>query len=182
MKISLRKCEFSMKKFSCILLALLLVLSLSIPAFAAEIQNDVNADVNTDVEATMYSLELTSEEIVSVTDEDGNIMPLSSISGYASGDISSTSSGFLVWVDSSGIGGMGVTVKTSCPNWNGTVRFDLVSDRGSKAVTEAYIPTNGSTEFHNLLHGLPGTPAYYLANFYGIPAGYTVNAQVWIYG
>lgn len=167
-----------MKKFFCIILALALVLSLSVHAFAAE----VTSDVKTDVEATMYNLEVTSKGIISVSDENGNVLPRSSISGYASGDVSRDSTYFLVWVNSSGIGGMGVTVKTSCPNWDGTIRFDLVSDRGSKAITEEYITTNGTKEFHNLLHGLPSTPSYYLANFSGIPEGYTVNAQVWIYG
>lgn len=166
-----------MKNLFCSILTLVLVLSISVTAFATDITRDANNDT-----VTMYSLELTSEGISSVSDEEGNIVPLSSISGYACGDVDSSNPGFLVWVDSSGIGGMGVTVKTICPDWNGTIRFDLVSDRGSKAVLNQYIPTNGSTEFHDLLHGLPATPAYYLANFSGIPKGYTITAHVWIYG
>ena len=167
-----------MKKLFSILLALVILLSFSSPAFAAE----TTEDVSNDVKATLYNVDLTSDGIVSVSDENGNIMPLSSISGYNQGDVSSNSSGFLVWVDSSGIGGMGVTVITSCSNWNGTITFNLASDTGSYAVKGAAIPTNGESQWHNLIHGLPSTPAYYLAVFSGIPAGYTVHAQVWIYG
>lgn len=167
-----------MKKILCAVLVLAMMMSLSVTAFAAEPVNTTNNDVK----ATKYSVELDSNGIVSVSDENGNIMPRSSISGYQNGDVTSNSSGFIVWVDSSGIGGMGVTVKTSCPEWNGTVTFYLVSDRGSVAVNGDNITTNGETYYENLIHGLPGTPAYYLANFNGIPDGYTIHVDIWIYG
>lgn len=167
-----------MKKILCTVLALVMMMSLSATAFAAEPADTTNNDVK----ATKYSVELDSDGIVSVSDENGNVMPRSSISGYQNGDVSSNSSAFLVWVDSSGIGGMGVTVKTSCPEWDGTVKFHLVSDRGSIAVNGDYISTNGETYYENLLHGLPSTPAYYFANFSGIPDGYTIHVDIWIYG
>lgn len=167
-----------MKKFLSILLALLMLMSISATAFAAEPAEDISKKT----EATVYNVVLNSDGIVSVSDEDGGIMPLSSISGYASGSVTSSSPGFLVWVDASGIGGMGVTVKTSCPGWNGTITFDLISNDGnSHPVKGKSISTNGESQYHNLFHGIP-VPAYYLANFSGIPAGYTVNAEVWIYG
>ena len=166
-----------MKKFFCILLALIMTTFLSSTAFAVA----PSVDANNDVEATMYNVVLNSDGIVSVSDERGNIMPLSSISGYQNGNVTNGSPGFLVWVDASGIGGMGVTVKTSCSNWSGTITFDLMGDNGHYPIESEHIPTNGEKQFHNLMHGLP-VPAYYLASFSGIPVWYTVYAQVWIYG
>ena len=167
-----------MKRFLGILLALVMTMAVSTTAFAAENETTNN---NT-VKATKYDVKLNSDGIVSVSDENGSVVPLSSISGYANGNVSSGSSYFLVWVDSSGVGCMGVTVKTSCSNWNGTITFSLVSDRGSTAISNQSIPTNGERQYNNLIHGLPAQPAYYVANFSGIPAGYTVHAEVWIYG
>lgn len=167
-----------MKKFLSIILALVMTMAVTTTAFAAE-PKTTNTDT---IDVTKYNVELNSDGIVSVSDENGNIMPFSSISGHTNGYVSSKSPSFPVWVDSSGIGGMGVTVKTSCSNWNGTITFNLMSDKGSHAIINQPIPTNGERQYHNLMHGLPSQPAYYLAGFSGIPDGYTVNAQVWIYG
>lgn len=166
-----------MKKVFSILLAFSMVMSLSIPAFAAESP----VEVSVAAEATMYTMELTSEGIVSISDEDGNIMPFSSISGYQNGNVTENSNSFLVWVDASGLGGMGVTVKTSCSTWTGTITFNLIGDNGSQPIKNSSISTNGEKNYSNLFHGLP-VPNYYLAGFSGIPSGHTIYAQVWIFG
>lgn len=160
--------------------------SLSATAFAAE--NGTNS--NNENNATMYNVVLNSDGIVSVSDENGDIvsisdeesgiMPLSSISGYNKGNLTSSSRGFLVWVDASGIGGMGVTVKTTCSTWkNGTITFNLAANTGAIPIKDAHISSNGETKWNDLLHG---SPAYFLADFSGIPSGHTVTAEIWIYG
>ena len=175
-----------MKKFFSILLAMVMTFSLFATAFAAEPAVDSNNENN----ATMYNVVLNSDGIVSVSDENGDIvplsdgesdiMPLSSISGYNKANLTSSSHGFLVWVDASGIGGMGVTVKTTCSTWkNGTITFNLVANTGANPIKDAHISSNGETKWNNLLHG---SPAYFLADFSGIPSGHTVTAEVWIYG
>ena len=167
-----------MKKCFCILLSLVMIMSLSATAFAAEPKDNSNNDVK----VTKYDVELGSEGIVSVSDENGNIMPTSSISGYANADVTSNASSFRVNVSASGIGGMGVTVKTSCANWNGTITFSLISNTNSKPINQERIPTNDETYFNGLVQGLPSSPAYYIALFEGIPSGYTIHVDIWIYG
>ena len=83
-------------------------MTFSVTVFA----EDSSYNINDDVKTTKYSFVLDSNGIVSAFDENEDIMPRSSISGYQDGNVSKHSPGFLVWVDSSGIGGMGVTVKT----------------------------------------------------------------------
>lgn len=77
--------------------------------------------------------------------------------------------------------GVGVTVKTSCsPNWkNGKITFNLLGSDGSHPLKNEIISVDGKSDWHNLLHK---SPAYYLASFDGIPEGYTIHVQVWIYG
>lgn len=169
--------DYIMKKLLAFLLSTVMLLSVgSTTAFAAESTPKLTHNTT---EATMYNVELNSDGIVSITNQNGKRMPASSISGYNNGNITSSSNGFLVWVNASGTGGMGVTVTTSCSSWNGTITFDLMGNNGSHPISGQYISSNGSTEFHNLSHS---SPAYYLANFSGIPSGHTIYAQVWIYG
>ena len=166
-----------MKKLFSFLLAIATVLCVcSANVFAAEISPE---KPNETIDATMYDVELNSNGIVSITDENGGVVPLSTISGYSNGDLTDSSSGLLVWTDASGIGGMGVTITTSCSTWNGTMTFDLIGNNGSHPIKGEYISSNGSKEFHNLLHT---SPSYFLATFSGIPSGHTVHAQIWIYG
>lgn len=168
-----------MKKIVSIFLAIIMMATLPSAAFASEFSGEIESTLP---KATLYNLALNSDGIVSVSDENGDIMPLSSISGYQNGNVSKGSSGFTVWVNASGIGGMGVTVKTSCPNWpDGEIRFTLIGENGSVPINNSLIYANGEANYSNLWHGLP-VPSYYLAGFSGIPEGYTVYAQVWIFG
>ena len=169
-----------MKKLLSFLLAVTMMVSmLSVNAFAAEAECDV---AEAPAEATMYDVELNSSGIVSITDENGAAAPrsvTSSISGYGNANLTSSSNVMVVWVDASGFGGVGITVTTSCSNWNGTITFNVTPNNGSAILGNKYISSNGTSEFHNLWHN---SPAYYTIAFGGIPAGYTVHAQVWIYG
>ena len=171
-----------MKKFLGIFLALVMMFSAStLTAFAAEPETDNIRN------ATFYDMEVDSSGIVSITDEDGNEVDTSdsegqlrsSISGYNQADLTNTSNGLLVWVNASGIGGMGITVETSCSTWNGTVTLHIAPNSGSAVVNGDYISVNDHVEYHNLLHA---SPAYYYVGLGGIPSGHTVHIQVWIYG
>lgn len=175
-----------MKKLFSILLTLIMTISISATAFAAETTHDFTKTKT----PTMYNVALNSEGIISISDKEGNtlrdlenansIMPLSSISGYNNGNLTSSSKGIIIRVSAEGIGGMGVTVKTSCSTWtNGTITFNLIADTGANPIQNAKISSNGETKWSNLMHG---SPAYFLADFSGIPSGHTVYAQVWIYG
>ena len=169
-----------MKKMLSFLLAVTMMVSmLSVNAFAAEAECDV---AEAPAEATMYDVELNSSGIVSITDENGVAAPrsvTSSISGYGSSNLTSSSTLMVVWVDASGTGGMGITVTTSCSTWNGQITFNVASNSGYVPVGGKTISTNGTSVFNNLWHS---SPAYYTIAFGGIPSGHTIHAQVWIYG
>ena len=167
-----------MKKLFSFLLATIMIVSVcSAQTFAAEVKPEAE---NTATKATMYNIELNSEGIVSVTDINGKELEESSISGYAQGNVTSTSTGFIVDVDASGMGGMGVTVKTTCSTWqNGTIKFTLANNYGDVVIRGEDIPSNGERKFEGLFHI---SPSYFSASFQGIPSGHTIFAQVLIYG
>jgi hypothetical protein len=154
--------------------AMFVCMSLGRTTFAAEPDGTTNA--------ICYNVELTSEGINSVTDNDGNeINPAvlsSSISGYEQDTLSGNPCGVQVFVDASGWGGMGITIKASS-SWSGYMRLDVLGADGSSPLTEKAVYSNGETKFNSLWHY---TPSYYLFSFAGIPDGNSVYVQIWIYG
>lgn len=155
--------------------AVVACMSFGTTAFAAEPTEQLDA--------TCYNVELTSEGITSITDQNGNTIDpysvtRSSISGYESDTLSGDSCGVQVFVDANGWGGMGITVKTSS-SWSGYMNLDVLGDDGNAPLTGKAIYSNGETQFSNLWHY---TPMYYLFSFRGIPSEQSVSVQIWVYG
>ena len=154
--------------------AMVMCMILGTTAFAAEPEKTVDA--------TYYNVELTSDGITSITDENGNaINPnslTSSISGYDAGTLTGDPDGIQVVVNSEGWGGMGVTIKASS-SWNGYMSLDMLGDDGHTPLTGAVVHSNSETYFNNLWHY---SPMSYLFSFRGIPAGQSVYVQIWVYG
>lgn len=161
-----------------ILTALVMCLGSSTSAFASESQDNKDADKN----ATCYNLEVTSDGIASITDEKGNevssISPRSSISGYNQATLSGDPAGIIVYINSSGWGGMGVTIETSS-SWHGYMSLDILGSDGSIPLEGRSIYSDKSTEINDLFHY---NPAYYLFSFRGIPSGQSVSVKIWVYG
>lgn len=160
-----------------IFMAAIMCLGTTATAFAAEPQPDV--------EATCYNLEVSSNGVVSCTDENGNevptISPRSSISGYGSGSLSSSNPAIIIYPQASGIGGMGVTINTSS-SWSGYMKLTAVAHYASSNATlinNYAVSSNTEVYFNDLLHRSPG---YIMFAFDGIPSGKTVNTQIWVYG
>lgn len=154
-----------------ILLSAMFVLSFGTTAFAAE-----TGETN---EAKCYNLEVTSEGVSSITDAEGNtVSPRSTISGYEQTTLSGDPAGIVVYVDSSGWGGMGVTVKASS-SWNGYMNLDILSSEGDIPAQGKAVYSNGETYLNDLFHY---NPPYYLFSFRGIPSGQSVFVQIWVYG
>ena len=102
--ITMRK-NNTIKRFFTVILSLALCFSFSATALAAEpTESDFNEE--TGQEASCYVL------------SDDGIMPLSSIGGYAHAVLNKDNSAVLVKLDASGVGGMGITVDTSCASGN----------------------------------------------------------------
>lgn len=159
------------KRSLCIVLLSLFVLSFSTTAFASEIDNIDNTKC--------YNLEVTSEGISSITDENGDsVSPYSTISGYEQATLTNDPAGVQVFIDSSGWGGMGVTVKASS-SWNGYMNLDILSPDGDIPAQGRSVYSNGETYLNNLFHY---NPPYYLFSFRGIPSGQSVFVQIWVYG
>ena len=158
------------KVLSCVM-ATILCLSFNATAFAAETPEPV-IDVEQAQEAGV--------KLYAILD-DGNIMPLSSISGYNQATLTSSAKGMLVECSASGIGGMGITVETSCSQ---TYNVNLVGSAGSSSLATSElnktISTNDHKEYHNLHHS--GDFRYYLIGLDGIRSGDQVFVKVWIYG
>ena len=163
------------KRIACIVAAMLMICTcVGTTAFAAEPEETS--------EATCYNVEFTSDGVQSITDETGNAVDsptlLSTISGYGDGTLTNDPDGFIIYVDSSGWGGMGVTVKASS-SWNGYMSLDIVGEDGSVPAKQRAISSNGETYLNDLFHY---NPAYYLFSFRGIPSGQSVYVQIWVYG
>lgn len=158
--------------------AMMACMCLGTTAFAAE--SETASD--TTPEATCYSLEVTSNGVASITDEDGNevdsISPRSSISGYNQATLTGDPVGVSVFVDSSGWGGMGVTVKASS-SWSGYMNLDIIGSDGKVPLQGKSVYSNGETKVNNLYHY---NPDYYVFSFRGIPSGQSVFVQIWVYG
>ena len=170
------------KRIITCLLATFTILCTSVTVFASENTVD-KANIPT---ATLYNVELTSEGIASITNEDGSKVPAStrsSISGYEQTNISGNPAGVFVYPTASGIGGMGATVQSSS-SWNGFMSLDILSSDGLTSATGMAVPSNGEWKLNDVYaNGITHySPAYLLFSFKGIPAGQSVSVKIWVYG
>ena len=163
------------KRFIALFLAVITVLSLTVSASAAEMEN-TNNDPE-EVVAQHITYEVTSEGIVSVETDDG-VAPCSSISGYANGTFTTVDCLLSFPVVSSGEGGMGITVKTSS-SWDGYMSMDIGPGGQEWYINDYAMPSNGERQFHDLYHETPMNIGMYL---YGIPNGQSVYVEIWVYG
>lgn len=159
------------KRFCAVVLSLALCFSLSGTAFAAEPAEFAMNEETEQQEASCYVL------------SDDGIMPLSSIGGYAHAVLTKNNSAVLVRLDASGIGGMGITVDTSCASGNYYVQctgnpYPATGVTNASSISRT-ISTNGHYYWENLWHS---SPAYYIINLGSIPEGVSVTVDVWIYG
>ncbi len=135
-----------------------------------------------DMEATRYDLEVSSEGIVSCTDENGNsvsnISPRSTISGYTNGTVNRNNPMLVLYPDvATGIGGMGVTIKTSSSwkgNFNVTIGAHYVSGMNT-VLQNASISSNAENYFEDLMHRAPG---YLVFTFGNIPVNTNVKVEI----
>lgn len=157
-----------------LLTAVFFFISSSSTAFAAEIKETTNTNC--------YNIEVTSEGIMSMTDQNGTIIEpnsaRSSVSGSGEATLVSGNDGIQVFVNTSGWGGMGVTINASS-SWNGYMSMNMFSSEGRTLLTGRSVYSNGETYFNNLKHY---NPQYYLFTFKGIPSGKSVYIRIWIYG
>ncbi len=159
------------KVLSCIM-ATVLCLSFNATAFASEATEP----------AIEQSAQSQNADIQFYTiSSNGDIMPLSSISGYGQATLTSDVKGMLVTCSASGLGGMGITVDTSCRN---TYQVHLVGEPTSATISTSKIDTQISTNDHyengRLHHS--GDFRYYLIGLDGIRSRDEVLVKVWIYG
>ncbi len=169
------------KIFLSLVLTTILCASFSTTAFAAQKDAPVTKTTAAFDEETFAASQVSE---VYVLNKDGSIMSLdSSISGYAHGTLTSNAAGLLVDVSASGVGGMGITVKTECNTTTTVTLIGGVAYPTTSVWTSSLnetITTNGNYEFHNLHHS--GDFVMYLIGLEGIPQGVSVDTTVWIYG
>lgn len=161
------------KRFVPFLISIVMLSCATATAFAYETTYPSDLDVK-----DCITLEVTSEGIVSATNMDGQVVPMSSISGYGYSYLTSSDHAFIIYPEGSGIGGMGVTIKTSS-SWNGYMSCHMFDNEGNVQFMDQAIYSNGEKYFNDLLTVNPG---YYIFNFLGIPNGVAVNVWIWIYG
>lgn len=161
------------KRLIAVFLAVVMTLSFTVAVSAAEVSDDSQ-------QAQVITYEVTSEG-VQVAD-DVNNQARSSISGYAQKTLTAGINN--EWVEipvtASGVGGMGITIKTFS-SWSGYTSLLINSNMGDVYVSDyaLYSNDNDGVEFHNLVHYCPRTIEVTLM---GIPAGESVFVQVWVYG
>lgn len=115
---------------------------------------------------------------------DDGIMPLSYVNGYASATLDSSHK-FVVVIchDTQGIGGMGITITTSCSSgtYNMRVRgfdaYDVNAAFTSKI--DRTITTNGTFYWEHLMHN---ADLHMYGFSFDVPDGVTADVQIWIYG
>lgn len=146
-----------------LILALVMCLSISIPAFATEVPTEDN---------------------ILVSQSNEGITPMSNISGYGSATIKPGKSDFVVvYCQGSGIGGMGITVKTTCSA--GTVNNVTFAGKATSSVLggaeiDGTMSTNASMSYHNLYNG--GVSVYSVLVQIPANAPGNVFVEVWVYG
>ena len=156
----------SFTRFLSVLLAMVMCLSFSVVAFAAETEGEMATE--------------------SVKESSGNeedvIMPRGSISGYAQGTITSKNNTLVVWCESSAIltSGMGITVKATGANFTGQVNVKGYAKQGTAAsFGPLQLSMGNEIQIQNLTHR--GCSAY-IIEFSGLNNAQSFVAQVWIYG
>ena len=157
--------KHSFKRFLSVLLAMAMCLSSSVAAFAAEPEESETKDIH-----------VTSENT-----EEG-IVPYGSISGYAQGTISAKNNTLVVWCNSNTFltSGMGITVKATGANFNGTVNVKGYVKQGTAAsFGPLQLSMGNEIQIQNLTHR--GCKAY-IIEFSGLNNIQSFVAQVWIYG
>ena len=167
------------KRFSVFAVVVVMFIMTGITVYAEE--SDMSFS-----DISCYNLEISSEGVVSCTDENGNILPVieprSSISGYGNEYLTSSITAIVIYPEASGIGGMGITINTSS-NWNGYMSLIAEAQYGTSShnrIIDNYaIPSNGEIYFNDILHF---GPTLLVFAFDGIPQGQTVYTQIWVYG
>lgn len=162
--------KLTRRLFSC-LLALALCLSMSVSAFATEIET-----VDNTVAPVVYK-----DNMDASSGDDSGIMPLSSLSGYAYQRIYKGNHIMFIDCDGSGIGGMGITIKTDCSTVNPIKVVGHVADGCGFAseIKSTPMTTKQELKLNNLSH--MGLSRYIIA--FDIPDGTPeFDAYVWIYG
>lgn len=155
------------KRFLSIALALTLCLSLSNSVFAKDINNS----------ESMQDKEVIGEYTFEVSG-DGSITPMSSVSGYGQKTVSAVDSGIIVDCNSQGIGGMGITIETSCSAGNFTMNYLGSPYIGAGSDISGEIGSNDHIERHNLWQS--GLQEYLIS--FKVPSGVSMLVKVWIYG
>ncbi len=120
-------------------------------------------------------------EAIPLPQQSSEVMPLSSISGYAQKTITSSNAYIEVPTTSSGVGGMGITIETSSSS-SGSMDFNgaPLNNILTSTISGKIALNKGHYEAHNLIHD-DSVGTYYIF-FSNIPAGASVKVQVWIYG
>ena len=169
--------HFSLKKrLSTLLLsAIIAVSAFAMPVSAAEV----------DTLSTSEKSSVTN----AVLNVDGSIASVtrSSIDGYAHVTLSSSNPSFILWPNGSGVGGMGITVNTYsssnayCPlimrGNDGSDPFSFYQNERDHTVC---LNQRGQ-EFKDA-RIYTTNPAYYSVSLKSIPAGVSVDFEIWIYG
>ncbi len=115
----------------------------------------------------------------SINSPSGTFSTNSSISGYEQANLTKDKAAMLIYVDAEGIGGAGITVKTSC-SAHYRIGLSVFSPDMSEAVCDNItFYTDSEVQFHDLIQ-MGGNP--YVVILHDIPEGVTVFTQVWVYG
>lgn len=176
-----------MKKIASIALSLVMLLTMSVPAFAAE--TDTRESTVLPITESVKSAETVDTESytvnVTVNGEEVPVVARSSISGYGQGSVRIGSTMLEIPLSSSGFGGTGATITTSCSS--GTFATDIVLAAGPSTEYGCYTmgryknaSTNGTYYLNNMIHY--DDTDYVWVYLEGINPGTVVNLQVWIYG
>lgn len=166
----------TVKRLLSIVLSIMLILGATgVQAFAADATDTDNVTLNT--------VELTSEGIVQVTDDEGDPLdpsPLieSSISGFKQATLNEDPAFVFVVTNATWFGGMGITVKTFS-SWSGYMSMDVVTSDGDLPLSGRAVYSNGEVQYHDLVHY---SPSFMIFKFSGIPSDQSVFVQIWVYG
>lgn len=173
-------------RFFSVLTAVVMCLSLGFSTYAADL---TSADIGNDIsqKELVYEVSyLVNDCGVSVLNPDissGKPLSLtSSISGYAQKTVSGGSQYIIIPCTSSGIVGMGITIKTSCSSGTYTVNYSgcCQPGDGTASTIKGSMTTNSEKQINNLYQFGDVSEYYILLSTSSDTPSYTVT--VWIYG